>query len=298
MSMRLSAKNQSDVTLSLSRAKKIWELLVFSIFMTIHKNQALHFSTIFMTGYRGHVNVQNSGDPFFFNFHDPGYMKMYKNQALCFSSIFMTPGCMKIHKNQVLCFSSIFMTPIKHENVHKSGAPFFYNFHENVQKSGPLFFFNFHDPRMHENSQKSGALFFFNFHDPDKTWKCTQIRCSIFLQFSWKCTKIRRSVFLQFSWPSVHDNSQKSCALFFSNFHDPEVMKIHKNQAKGKTKLTESPIVFITPYQQCLAVCSMMQFEAQTSLYVFKLVYCHIGEAESSIESSTSRNRNKTRPQP
>ena len=151
---------------------------------------------------------------------------------------------------------------------------------------------------MHENSQKSGALFFFNFHDPDKTWKCTQIRCSIFLQFSWKCTKIRRSVFLQFSWPSVHDNSQKSCALFFSNFHDPEVMKIHKNQAKGKTKLTESPIVFITPYQQCLAVCSMMQFEAQTSLYVFKLVYCHIGEAESSIESSTSRNRNKTRPQP
>ena len=211
-----------------------------------------------------------------------------------------------------------------HDNSQKSGAPFFYNFHdrvpgtckctklrwsiflqfswprvhENVQKPGPLFFFNFHDPRMHENSQKSGALFFFNFHDPDKTWKCTQIRCSIFLQFSWKCTKIRRSVFLQFSWPSVHDNSQKSCALFFSNFHDPEVMKIHKNQAKGKTKLTESPIVFITPYQQCLAVCSMMQFEAQTSLYVFKLVYCHIGEAESSIESSTSRNRNKTRPQP
>ena len=163
----------------------------------MYTNQVLHFSTIFM--------------------------KMYKNQALCFSSIFTTPGCMKILKNQVLCFSSIFMTPIKHENVHKSGAPFFYNFHENVQKS---------------------------------------------------------------------------CALFFSNFHDPEVMKIHKNQAKGKTKLTESPIVFITPYQQCLAVCSMMQFEAQTSLYVFKLVYCHIGEAESSIESSTSRNRNKTRPQP
>ena len=175
MSMRLSAKNQSDVTLSLSRAKKIWELLVFSIFMTIHKNQALHFSTIFMTGYRGHVNVQNSGDPFFFNFHDPGNMKMYKNRALCFSSIFMTPGCMKIHKNQVLCFSSIFMTPIKHENVHKSGAPFFYNFHENVQKSGAPFFFNFHD-LVYMTIHKNHVLCFSPIFMTPKSWKYTKIR--------------------------------------------------------------------------------------------------------------------------
>ena len=155
MSMRLSAKNQSDVTLSLSRAKKIWELLVFSIFMTIHKNQALHFSTIFMTGYRGHVNVQNSGDPFFFNFHDPGYMKMYKNQALC--------------------FSSIFMTPIKHENVHKSGAPFFYNFHENVQKSGAPFFFNFHD-LVYMTIHKNHVLCFSPIFMTPKSWKYTKIR--------------------------------------------------------------------------------------------------------------------------
>ena len=40
---------------------------------------------------------------------------------------------------------------------------------------------------------------------------------------------------------------------------------------KGKTMLTDSLIVFITPYQQCLAMCSKMQFEAQTSLNV----YCH-----------------------
>ena len=155
MSMRLSAKNQSDVTLSLSRAKKIWELLVFSIFKTIHKNQALHFSTIFMTGYRGHVNVQNSGDPFFFNFHDPGYMKMYKNQALC--------------------FSSIFMTPIKHENVHKSGAPFFYNFHENVQKSGAPFFFNFHD-LVYMTIHKNHVLCFSPIFMTPKSWKYTKIR--------------------------------------------------------------------------------------------------------------------------
>ena len=155
MSMRLSAKNQSDVTLSLSRAKKIWELLVFSIFMTIHKNQALHFSTIFMTGYRGHVNVQNSGNPFFFNFHDPGYMKMYKNQALC--------------------FSSIFMTPIKHENVHKSGAPFFYNFHENVQKSGAPFFFNFHD-LVYMTIHKNHVLCFSPIFMTPKSWKYTKIR--------------------------------------------------------------------------------------------------------------------------
>ena len=38
---------------------------------------------------------------------------------------------------------------------------------------------------------------------------------------------------------------------------------------KGKTMLTDSLIVFITPYQQCLAMCSKMQFEAQTSLNVY-----------------------------
>ena len=48
---------------------------------------------------------------------------------------------------------------------------------------------------------------------------------------SWKITKIRRSLFHQFSWPRGHENSQKSGDPFYFNFHDPVVMKIHKNQA-------------------------------------------------------------------
>ena len=48
---------------------------------------------------------------------------------------------------------------------------------------------------------------------------------------AWKFTNIRQSVLLQFSWPRDHEKSQKSGALFFINFHDPAVMKIHKNQA-------------------------------------------------------------------
>ena len=85
-------------------------------YMKIHKNQTLWFSLILMTPGtwkstkirhfdflqlswpRVHENSQKSDTLIFFNFHDPGYMKIHKNQTLWFSLIFMTPGTWKSTK--------------------------------------------------------------------------------------------------------------------------------------------------------------------------------------------------------
>ena len=104
----------------------------------IHKNRSvfLQFSLP-----RVHENSQKSGIPFFFNFHDPGYMKIHKNQALCFSSIFMTPGTWKFTKIERFIFLQ-FSWPRVHEKSQKSDVSFFYNFHDpgyvKIQKNQTL----------------------------------------------------------------------------------------------------------------------------------------------------------------
>jgi hypothetical protein len=85
-------------------------------YMKIHKNQTLQFSSTFMTPGtrkftkikcmdflrlswpRVHENPQKSDPSIFFDFHDPGYMKIHLNQTLQFSSTFMTPGTWKFTK--------------------------------------------------------------------------------------------------------------------------------------------------------------------------------------------------------
>ena len=52
------------------------------------------------------------------------------------------------------------------------------------------------------------------------TWNFTKIIPFSFLKFSWKFSKIRNFNFLEFSWLPVHENSQKSDASVFLNFHD------------------------------------------------------------------------------
>ena len=118
---------------------------------------------------RVHENSKKSEALIFFNFHDPGYMKIHKNWTLQFCPIFMTPGTwksqksdtliflnfhdpgyVKIHKNETLQFSSIFMTP---------GTWKF-------KKIRRFDFFQLSWPRVHENSQKLDASILSNFHDP------------------------------------------------------------------------------------------------------------------------------------
>ena len=86
-------------------------------YMKTHKNQKLqcystfmapgtweftkirHFYFLQLSWPQVHENPQKSDASIFFNFHDPGYMKIHKNQTHWFYSIFMTPGYMKIRKN-------------------------------------------------------------------------------------------------------------------------------------------------------------------------------------------------------
>ena len=67
----------------------------------VHKNQTLRF--LQLSWPRVLENIQNSDTTIFFNFHDPGYMKVHKNQTLWFYSIFMTPGTGKFTK--IRCFN-------------------------------------------------------------------------------------------------------------------------------------------------------------------------------------------------
>ena len=85
----------------------------------IRKNQTLRFSSTFMTPGtwkftkirrfdsiqfswpRVQENPQKSDASIFFNFHDPGYMKVHKNQTLQFYSIFMTQGTWKLNRGKL-----------------------------------------------------------------------------------------------------------------------------------------------------------------------------------------------------
>ena len=151
-------------------------------YMKVHKIQTLQFSWP-----RVQENPQKSDALIFFNFHDPGYMKINKNQTLHFSSIFMILGTWKLTKIRRFDF---------------------------IQFSWPV----------HENSQKSDAPILFNFHDPGymKIHKNQTLQFySIFMTpGTWKLTKIRHFNFLHLSWPRVHENPQKSDNSIFFNFHD------------------------------------------------------------------------------
>ena len=102
-------------------------------YMKIHIHQMLRFSSIFMTWKSTKIrrfnfvqfswpwvreNSQKLDASIFFNFHDPGYMKIQKNQRLWFSSTFMTPGTWKSTKIGRFNFVQ-FSWPRVHEN-HKN----------------------------------------------------------------------------------------------------------------------------------------------------------------------------------
>ena len=153
--------------------------------------------------------LQKSNASVFSNFQGPGYMKIHKNQMLQFSRIFITPGYTKFHKNQMHQFSRIFMT------------------------------------RVHEISQKSDASILSNINDP----RYTKFHKNQMLQFSQifmapgtrNFTKIKHFNFLKFSWPPVHEISQKSNTLVFSNFHDPGYIEFHKNQTFQFSQIFMTP---------------------------------------------------------
>jgi hypothetical protein len=238
---------------------------IFSIvltlgYMKIHKKRTLHFSPIFMTpgtwkttkirdfNFHVHENQQKSDDLIFFNFHDPGYMKIHKIQTIWFSSIFMTPGTL---------------------NPKKSNTAIFFNFHDpgymKIYKFRQFDFLQFSWSRVQENPQKSDAstfmymkinknqtLWFSSIFMIPGTWKFTKIRSFDFLQFLWlrvlNPQKSDTAIFFNFHDPGymkihkiqtiwfssifmkIHENSQKSNTSIFFNFHDPGYMKIHKNQ--------------------------------------------------------------------
>ena len=160
------------------------------MYLKIHKNQTLWFSSTFMTPGTGkstkirrfdflqfswprvHENPQKSDTLIFFNFHDLRYMKLHKSQTLWFYSIFMTPGTwklnkirhfdfnMKIHKNQTLWFYSTFMTPGTWKSTKIRILCF-------LQLSWPHFdFIHFSCTRGQESWRKLKRLILFNFHDP------------------------------------------------------------------------------------------------------------------------------------
>ena len=150
-----------------SRAETIWGNTVFNF---------LQFSWPPV-----HETLQNSDTSIFFNFHDPGYMKIHKIQTIWFSSIFMTPGTL---------------------NPKKSNTAIFFNFHDSgymkIYKFRQFDFLQFSWSRVQENPQKSDA----------STFMCMKINKNQTLWFSsifiipgtWKFTKIKRFDFLQLSW--------------------------------------------------------------------------------------------------
>ena len=190
--------------------------------MKTHKNRKLQCYSTFMA--MVHENSQKSDTSIFFNFHDPGYMKIHKSTWI---------------STKIRCVNFIQFS--------------WFRVHENSQKSDTSIFFNFHDPRYMKIHKNQTLLFSSTFMTPG-TWKSTKIRRFYFLQpglifVSWKLNKIEASdfcgfsctghenwiksmrlIFVNFHIPGVMKVEQKSDASIFFNFHDPGYMKIHKNQ--------------------------------------------------------------------
>jgi hypothetical protein len=161
----------------------------------------------------GTLNPQKSDTAIFFNFHDPGYMKIHKIQTIWFSSIFMILGTWKFTKIKHFDFLQL-SWPRVHENPQNSEAWIFFNFNFvctwKFTKIRTFDFLQLSWSWVHENPQKSDTLIFFNFHDSGymKIHKNQTLRFSSTLMIpgTWKSTKIRRFDFLQLSWPRVHEN--------------------------------------------------------------------------------------------